>query len=67
MLSEQLPRGFEKVPSTAKAALEAFRAASERSPGGSWDLPRRPRERLGELRERLGDILDGVWSSEEAA
>ena len=41
-----------KVPSTTKVHLEA---SSEMSPGGSWDLPGRPRERLGELRERLGD------------
>ena len=48
-------RGASKVPSTTKVHLEASRAASERSPGGSWDLLGRPRERLGELRGRLGD------------
>ena len=55
-------QGASKVPSTAQVPLEASRAASERSPGGSWDLPGRPRERLGELRGRpgnhFGSILD---------
>jgi hypothetical protein len=45
-------RGASKVPSTAQVPLEASRAASERSRGGSWDIPGRPRERLGELRGR---------------
>ena len=55
-------RGASKVPkqSNTKVHLATSRAASERSPGGSWDLPGHPRERLGELRGRLGDHVGSI-------
>jgi hypothetical protein len=61
-------RGASEVPSTTIVTLEASRAASERSPRCSWDLPGRPRERLGELSGASwgapGASLGACWTPE---
>ena len=60
-------RGGSKVPSTTKVALEASRAAPERS----WEAPGTSRGALGSVlgsSESVSEtILNGFWSSEEAA